>query len=391
MSTPEGYATPTVTPSGVEGYRYVYQYKDHLDNVRLSYTKNAAGSLEIIEENNYYPFGLQHKGYNNTVSSLRNSTAQLLGFGGKEEQNELGLNWIDITARNYDPALGRWMNLDPLAEQMRRHSPYNFAFDNPIFFIDPDGNMPCPNGDCSNTGNGGHLSPMRSMQIAAARKVKNIYNGVKALFNRSTKQNVAAVFNSFETPVKVATAVTDGNLSEAGNIVNESIESNIAQISAEEGLNRSNAVGVMAAGVAIDVGAAIATDGLISSVTKGAGLVDDAVSIGPKTKAAASVADKPVITAPYKRPSNATTPSMRKYVNEVGKESGCVKCGNKADKYFAGHKKALVEEYYETGTIDKTKMRSNNAIQPECTTCSSQEGAVMSRYSKQKKKEHGFN
>ncbi|WP_281988590.1 DUF6443 domain-containing protein [Aquimarina aggregata] len=137
MSTPEGYATPEGS-----SYRYVYQYKDHLDNVRLSYTKNDSGSIEIVEENNYYPFGLQHKGYNNTVSSLGNSTAQLLSFGGKEEQNELGLGWIDITARNYDPALGRWMNLDPLAEQMRRHSPYNYGFDNPIYFIDPDGMAP---------------------------------------------------------------------------------------------------------------------------------------------------------------------------------------------------------------------------------------------------------
>ncbi|WP_271782409.1 DUF6443 domain-containing protein [Aquimarina algiphila] len=137
MSTPEGYATP----EGTE-YRYVYQFKDHLDNVRLSYTKNDTGDLEIIEENNYYPFGLTHKGYNNTVSSLGNSTAQLLKFGGKEEQNELGLGWIDITARNYDPALGRWMNLDPLADQMRRHSPYNYAFDSPMRFIDPDGMSP---------------------------------------------------------------------------------------------------------------------------------------------------------------------------------------------------------------------------------------------------------
>lgn len=132
FSQPEGYVTYN---SGT--FDYIYQYKDHLGNVRLSYDKN----LNIIEENNYYPFGLKQKGYNNvTAISTGYVTAQKYKYNGKELQDELGLNMYDYGARNYDPALGRWMNMDNHAGSYTSYSPYNYCINNPTNVIDPDGN-----------------------------------------------------------------------------------------------------------------------------------------------------------------------------------------------------------------------------------------------------------
>ncbi|MEK6153144.1 RHS repeat-associated core domain-containing protein [Flavobacteriaceae bacterium 3-367] len=161
----EGY----IEPDGSGGYDYIYQYKDHLGNIRLAYHNSGTPSsptLQIREENNYYPFGLKHKGYNGGLIGRNHK----FGFGGKEEQEELGLDWVDITARNYDPALGRWMNSDPLAEQMRRHSPYNYAFDNPVYFLDADGMMPTSTGDpvkkIVSSQTSGNVNPTRTVTFA---------------------------------------------------------------------------------------------------------------------------------------------------------------------------------------------------------------------------------
>ncbi|WP_298955485.1 RHS repeat-associated core domain-containing protein [uncultured Nonlabens sp.] len=82
--------------------------------------------------NDYYPFGLEHKGY-----GLAQTADHPYKFGGKEFNEELGLDWYDVSARNYDPALGRWMNVDPLAEQTME--PYLYAGNNPIRYTDPTG------------------------------------------------------------------------------------------------------------------------------------------------------------------------------------------------------------------------------------------------------------
>ena len=73
------------------------------------------------------------------TSANGNSTAQKYDYNGKEFQDELGLNWHDYGARNYDASLGRWMNIDPKFWLCSPYLPYVYVGNSPLSFIDPDG------------------------------------------------------------------------------------------------------------------------------------------------------------------------------------------------------------------------------------------------------------
>ncbi|NQX85045.1 MAG: hypothetical protein HRT67_03945 [Flavobacteriaceae bacterium] len=66
-----------------------------------------------------------------------NGTDHPYGFGNKEEQDELDLDWHDFGARNYDAAIARWTTIDPITHFQQ--STYTAFDNNPIYFADPSG------------------------------------------------------------------------------------------------------------------------------------------------------------------------------------------------------------------------------------------------------------
>ncbi|MBD0405337.1 RHS repeat-associated core domain-containing protein [Flammeovirga sp. EKP202] len=104
-------------------------YNVYFDDLKIEFNDY------IVQENHYYPFGMNMAGI-----EKEGTPDHKFQYNGKEKQEEIG--FYDYGARHYDASLGRWFVVDPLAEKMKSNSPYNYAFNNPITFIDPDGEFP---------------------------------------------------------------------------------------------------------------------------------------------------------------------------------------------------------------------------------------------------------
>jgi len=109
---------------------YHFYMRDHLGSNRV--VASVTGVAEQV--NHYYPYGSTFYG--------EMSTDHRFKYCGKELDKMHGLDWYDSSARYYDHVLGRFHQIDPLAEKYYSWSPYAYCHGNPVMLVDPDGNSP---------------------------------------------------------------------------------------------------------------------------------------------------------------------------------------------------------------------------------------------------------
>lgn len=237
IATAEGYVNNASSGGGNQtrqGFSYVYNYTDHLGNIRLSYTRGSGTNPPVIlEENHYYPFGLKHKKYGSVDKDLvcvdedcyeigidvvppqARKTYQYK-YNGKEFQDELNLNLYDFSARLYDPAIGRTPIQDPLAENYYSFSPYSFLNNNPIRYVDPDGRMAVDFDDVIITGDKSQEA-FNQLQSSTSLKLKMDGNGkVTASGKAKTDADKKLLEATTDANVVVQVNATSSNFTESG-------------------------------------------------------------------------------------------------------------------------------------------------------------------------------
>jgi len=119
----------------VSGLKPEYVITDYQGNARVSFEEQN-GQAVLRQENSYYPFGLVMPG-----GLLPTEPNRQLYNGDSEWQNDFAdlPDYFSTFYRNYDAALGRFIAVDPLAQENESVSPYNYGLNNPIWFNDPMG------------------------------------------------------------------------------------------------------------------------------------------------------------------------------------------------------------------------------------------------------------
>jgi RHS repeat-associated protein len=101
----------------------------YFDDFKVTHTKTP-----IVQSNDYYPFGLTFNSY-----QRENSVENKFKFQGQEHIDDLNLGWDSFKWRNHQPDIGRFFNVDPLAEKYYYNSPYAFSENKVVAHVELEG------------------------------------------------------------------------------------------------------------------------------------------------------------------------------------------------------------------------------------------------------------
>ena len=118
------------------GYVYIYLSNDSQDPVEVYFDDFTVEHVKspIIQMDDYYPFGLTYNSY-----QRENAVPNRWKFQGQEHIDDLDLGWNSFKWRNQDPSVGRFFNIDPLAEKYVYNSPYAFSENDVVSAVELEG------------------------------------------------------------------------------------------------------------------------------------------------------------------------------------------------------------------------------------------------------------
>ena len=230
---------------------YYYYLKDHQGNNRV--VINSSGT--VAETNHYYPFG----------SLFASTSVQPYKYNGKELDAKKGLNWYDYGARHYDAALGRWFVVDPLAEKMYNWSPYAYCYNNPIKYVDENGEL---------------------LWLVAATVGALVDYGFQVIQNATDGQSLVQSLTNVDTKSIMLSAAASATGVGLGNVVNKGIKA--VQIGAKVGKALQ-----LSGDAAVDATISVASQLISAEEISAEKIVTDVVAgtvggkVGDKTKSSA--------------------------------------------------------------------------------------------------------